>query len=84
MIRYQNHRINYGQGLLQLNQSRLPFDISLESLTPFLYQDLLGWNYSYAGTVIKNRYKYKVITNTFVIKLVRLGHKENVKSPSFL
>ena len=48
MISYQNQEIQYGEGLLQLNQSRLPFDISLESLKPFLKPEM-GYDYSFAG-----------------------------------
>ena len=35
IMSYQDQEIRYGEGLLQVNQSRLPFDISLKSLTPF-------------------------------------------------
>ena len=49
MITYQNQYVNYGEGLLQISQSRLPFDISLESLAPFEYSHLDGYNYSYTG-----------------------------------
>ena len=48
IISYQDQEIRYGEGLLQLNQSRLPFDISLESLTPF-EQTEIGYKYSFAG-----------------------------------
>jgi hypothetical protein len=49
MITSQNQQVNYGDGLLQISQSRLPFDISLESLAPFEYLHLDGYNYSYTG-----------------------------------
>ena len=40
--------INYGGGRLLLNQTRLPFDISLESLKPFLFSRI-GYNFSHTG-----------------------------------
>ena len=49
MAGYQNQKVNYGEELLKVNQSRLPFDISLESLKPFMHVDFAGWKISYAG-----------------------------------
>ena len=40
--------MSYGEGRLLLNQSRLPFDISLESLKPFLFSRI-GYNFSHTG-----------------------------------
>ena len=48
IISYQGQDLNYGEGLLYLNQSRLPFDISLESLKPFVHTRA-GYNFSYSG-----------------------------------
>ena len=44
-------KVDYGEGLLKVKQSRMPFDISLENLAPFLYEES-GFNYSYAGVRI--------------------------------
>ena len=45
---YKNQHIKYGEGLLPLKQTRLPFDISLESLEAFeVYTS--GYDYSSTG-----------------------------------
>ena len=46
--------MDYGEGVLLLNQSRLPFDIYLESLTPFNISRI-GYVYSQAGMRIHLR-----------------------------
>ena len=47
-MNYKNQSVKYNEGLLHMKQSRLPFDISLESLEPFEYVQG-GYKYSYAG-----------------------------------
>ena len=44
-------KVDYGEGLLKVKQSRMPFDITLENLAPFLYEES-GFNFSYAGVRI--------------------------------
>ena len=34
-LRNQDELMKYGEGLLKIDQTRLPFDISLESLEPY-------------------------------------------------
>ena len=46
-IRFRNQRVIYGEGKLLINQSRLPFDIYLESMDPFEHTEA-GYNYSYS------------------------------------
>jgi hypothetical protein len=47
-MNYKNQSVSHDEGLLHMKQSRLPFDISLESLKPFEYVEG-GMKYSYAG-----------------------------------
>ena len=47
-IDYKNQSLSYGEGLLLMKQSRLPFDIALESLESFEYIQV-GIKLSYAG-----------------------------------
>ena len=47
-MNYKNQSVKYNEGLLHMKQSRLPFDISLESLEPFEYVQR-GLTFSYAG-----------------------------------
>ena len=47
-MNYKNLSVSHDEGLLRMKQSRLPFDISLESLKPFEYIQG-GMRYSYAG-----------------------------------
>ena len=47
-IDYKNKSLSYGEGLLHMKQSRLPFDIALESLESFEYIQG-GYKLSYAG-----------------------------------
>ena len=46
-FRYKNKQIKYGEGLLSIEQARLPFDIGFESLKPF--NVLSEYNYSSTG-----------------------------------
>ena len=46
-FRYKNKKIKHGEGLLSIEQARLPFDIGFESLKPF--NVLSEFNYSSTG-----------------------------------
>merc|ERR1712051_171217 len=48
IIDHENRSVRHHDGLLHMRQSRLPFDISLESLEPFEYVQR-GLTFSYAG-----------------------------------
>ena len=48
LIRYKNKQTKYGEGVLNIKQARLPFDIALESLKPFGVLSS-GHNYSSTG-----------------------------------
>ena len=48
LIRYKNKQTKYGEGVLNIKQARLPFDIALESLKPFGVVSS-GHNYSSTG-----------------------------------
>ena len=47
-VGFESKLVKYGQGLIQLPQSRLPFDIFLESLETFVLS-INGFNHSSAG-----------------------------------
>ena len=47
-IRYKNKQTKYEEGVLNIKQARLPFDIALESLKPFSVLSS-GHNYSSTG-----------------------------------
>ena len=48
IIDHENQSVSHHDGLLHMRQSRLPFDITLESLEPFEYVQR-GLTFSYAG-----------------------------------
>ena len=47
-IRYEDEKREFGEGLLNFNQSRLPFKMSLESLKQFEFSQA-GFKYSFVG-----------------------------------
>ena len=47
-INYKDQSVSHDEGLLQIEQTRLPFEIALESLEPFEYIEG-EYKYSYAG-----------------------------------
>ena len=47
-IRYLDQKVEYGEGQIHMNQTRIPFDISLESLESYdLWQ--AGFEYSFTS-----------------------------------
>ena len=57
-FRYKNKQIKHGEGLLSIEQARLPFNIALESLKSF---NLLSSGYNYSSTGMRIHFK----RNTF-------------------
>ena len=47
-VRYKKQFVLFGQGLLRLDDTGLPFDVSIESLEPFDHFQA-GFNYSFTG-----------------------------------
>ena len=47
-LRFRNHLRKYGDGKLKIHQSRLPFEIQIQSEEPFIHFEA-GFNYSYTG-----------------------------------
>jgi hypothetical protein len=57
-VGFKSQNLKIGEGFLLLNQTRLPFDISMESLEPF-FISFDGYNFSSAGlrlSFIRNRF----------------------------
>ena len=57
-FRYKNKQIKHGEGVLSIEQARLPFNIALESLKPF---NVLSSGYNYSSTGMRIHFK----RNTF-------------------
>ena len=94
-VGFKSQNLKIGQGFLLLNQTRLPFDISMESLEPF-FISFDGYNFSSAGLRLsfrRNRFTlliggYYVPTTIFVLlslvsySIDMVRHKIHKSSPS--
>ena len=68
-VGFKSQNLKIGEGFLLLNQTRLPFDISMESLEPF-FISFDGYNFSSAGL----RFTFRCSTCPLVFGSWELSH----------